>query len=87
MISPVGGRESGPDDFLVKEPELLRRGGSCPELGPDRADPELGWEEAREGGGRGEERDSEEEEVAVVVEVVMSNILPSSPDFLMSPPV
>lgn len=34
------------------------------------------------------ERDKEEEEVAVVEEVaVMSNILPSSPDFLMSPPV
>lgn len=91
-MSPVGGSESGPETFLVKDPELLKRGGSGPELGPDRADPELGWEEAREGGGRGEERESEEEEVAVVVldlvvVEVMSNILPSSPDFLMSPPV
>lgn len=92
-MSPVGGSESGPETFLVKEPELLRRGGSWPELGPDRAEPELGWDEAREGGGRGEEREREEDEVAVVVlDLVvgaefMSNILPSSPDFLMSPPV
>lgn len=78
VMSPVGARGfMGPDVFLIgPEPELCRVMG--PEWGPDRTAPELCWEEEdgrdgfREGGSS---------------ETGMSNILPSSPDFLTSPPV
>lgn len=64
-------------------PEVMRPVGWRiePEFGPDRTDPLLCWEEEerRERGVRVGSR--------VVGVVVRSNILPSSPEVLMSPPV
>lgn len=71
----------GPEDFLGIGPELecLLTG---PELGPDRTDPLLCWEEEE-----GRDVLSEGGALDEGSTTGMSNILPSSPDFLMSPPV
>lgn len=79
VMRPVGvSGVMGLDVFLIgPEPELGRVMG--PELGPDRTtDPELCWEaeDGREGLSDGGPSATG-----------MSNILPSSPDFLTSPPV
>ena len=81
MIKPVGWSGMGPEDFLVIGPEevvCLELSGPEVDPDPDRSDPLVdGREDFKDGGGCGPGPSR----------IWISNILPSSPDFLTSPPV